>query len=90
MFSPMAIVFYIVLLLAIFVICVFRFWGRSDVELVRKDGIIHNQIRGDAFPRGTLVIEQDGRFFVRTRQRDVSFLIYREDARTEHYTPTGE
>lgn len=55
-------------------------------SLVRFDGRRHNRIRGDLIPPDSLVVVQDGRFFVRTNRKDESgFAVYREDHRTFVY-----
>lgn len=52
----------------------------------REDGQRHNRIRGDLIPSDALVIEEDGRVFVRTGIRDEhGFAVYREGHRTFHY-----
>jgi hypothetical protein len=53
--------------------------------LYRVDGKRHNGIRYDLIDPDALVIEEDGRYFVRTRERIDGFIVYREDYRTEHY-----
>jgi hypothetical protein len=57
--------------------------------LYRADGTRHNGIRGDLIPRDTLVIVQDGRYFVRTKERDSYYgrgwIVYREGHKTHEY-----
>lgn len=64
---------------------------QPDVELIRSDGTSHNTIRGDHIPIGTIVIEEDGRYFVCTQERDANgSLIFRENHKTCHYISHGE
>lgn len=61
-------------------------WEPQGFTLIRFDGRRHNRIRGDLIPPDSLVVVQDGRFFVRTgRKDDGGFDIYREDHRTFAY-----
>lgn len=53
--------------------------------LLRVDGTRHNGIRYDLIEPDALVIEEDGRYFVRTGRRDDVWLVYQEDHKTEHY-----
>ncbi len=54
--------------------------------LIRADGQIHNRIRGDLIPRDSIVVEEDGRHFVRASEADDSgFEVYREGFRTFSY-----
>lgn len=54
--------------------------------LLRLDGQRHNRIRGDLIPRGMVVINEDGRSFVRTGRKDrEGFLVYAEGHDTYHY-----
>lgn len=57
--------------------------------LYRADGSRHNGIRGDLIPAGTLVVMQDGRYFVATGERDehygAGWLVYREGHKTHEY-----
>lgn len=59
--------------------------------LIRKDGATHNRLRGDTVPRNTLVVVEDGRYFVRSKTRDDDhFEIYREGFATYAYSSQGE
>lgn len=59
--------------------------------LIRKDGTVHNRIRGDLIPADTLVVIEDGRYFVRTGHEDDDyFLEFEEGFKSFEYKGSGE